>query len=235
MKEEKIIALVPYYLLAVILMLAIASGGSHAVTVAVQNGSVPRAHCIVIDPGHGGLDGGATSCTGVLESQLNLEISLRLNDLLHLLGYETVMVRSTDTSVYTEGNTIAAQKLSDLKERVRIVNETPGAILVSIHQNTFSDGRYSGAQVFYDTAGQGKELAKQLQQQLVSSLNPGSKRQEKKGSGIYLLEHIQKPAVLVECGFMSNAQEEAKLRNASYQQRLCCVVASVVSCYLQNT
>lgn len=235
MKREKLIGLVPYYLLAVILVLAIASGGSRAVTVAVQNGSVSRKHYVVIDPGHGGIDGGATSCTGVLESQLNLEISLRLNDLFHLLGYETVMIRNTDTSVYTEGNTIATQKISDLKERVRIVNETPGAILVSIHQNTFSDGQYSGAQVFYDSAGQGKVLATQLQQQLVSSLNSGSKRQEKKGSGIYLLEHIQKPAVLVECGFLSNAQEEAKLRNADYQQKLCCVIASVVSCYLQNT
>lgn len=235
MKKEKIIGLVPYYLLAVILVLAIASGGSRAVTTAVQNGSVPRAHCIVLDPGHGGIDGGATSCTGVLESRLNLEISLRLNDLFHLLGYETVMIRTTDTSVYTEGNTIAAQKLSDLKERVRIVNETTGAILVSIHQNTFSDSRYSGAQVFYDTAGLGKDLAKQLQQQLISSLDPDSKRQEKKGKGIYLLEHSEKPAVLVECGFLSNPEEEAMLRSERHQQNLCCVIVSAVSCYLQNT
>lgn len=235
MKKEKIIGLVPYYLLAVILVLAIASGGSRAVTTAVQNGSVPRAHCIVIDPGHGGIDGGATSCTGVSESRLNLEISLRLNDLFHLLGYETVMIRTTDTSVYTEGNTIATQKLSDLKERVRIVNETTGAILVSIHQNTFSDSRYSGAQVFFDTAGQGKDLAKQLQQQLVSSLDSDSKRQEKKGKGIYLLEHSEKPAVLVECGFLSNPEEEAMLRSERHQQNLCCVIVSAVSCYLQNT
>lgn len=235
MKKEKLIGLVPYYLLAVILVLATASGGSRAVTTAVQNSSVERESCIVIDPGHGGIDGGATSCTGVLESQLNLEISLRLNDLFRLLGYETVMIRTTDTSIYTEGNTIAAQKLSDLKERVHIVNETTGAILVSIHQNTFSDSRYSGAQVFYDTAGQGKELAKQLQQQLVSSLNKGSKRQEKKGSGIYLLEHSEKPAVLVECGFLSNPEEEARLRSEGHQQKLCCVIASAVSRYLQNT
>lgn len=235
MKREKIIGFVPYYLLAVILVLAVASGGSRAVTAAVQNGSVSRENCIVIDAGHGGMDGGATSCTGVPESQLNLEVSLRLNDLFHLLGYETVMIRTTDDSVYTEGNTIAAQKLSDLKERVRIVNETQGAILVSIHQNTFSDGRYSGAQVFYDPAGKGSALATAIQQQLVASLDPGSNRKEKKATGVYLMEHIQRPGVLVECGFLSNPEEESKLRNAGYQQKLCCVIASVVSSYLQNT
>lgn len=235
MKREKLIAFVPYYLLAAILMLSVAGGGSRAVTAAVQNGSVQRNHRIVIDPGHGGIDGGATSCTGVLESQLNLEISLRLNDLFHLLGYETVMIRTTDTSVYTEGNTIAAQKISDLKERVRMVAQTEGAVLVSIHQNTFSDSKYSGAQVFYDPAGKGSGLARILQQQLVTSLNPGSNRKEKKATGVYLMEHIESPAVLVECGFLSNAAEETKLRSGEYQRRLCCVIASSVSSYLQNT
>lgn len=235
MKQERVIAMIPYYLLAVILVIGLAHGGSSAVTAAVQNTAVERDNRIVIDAGHGGIDGGATSCTGVLESQLNLEISLRLNDLLHLLGYETVMIRTRDESVYTEGSTIAAQKISDLKERVRITSETENAILVSIHQNTFSDGRYSGAQVFYDGQGNGSSLAKKLQTQLITSLNQGSHRSEKKATGVYLMEKIDCPGVLVECGFLSNPEEEALLRNAAYQQKLCCVIAATVSTYLQNT
>ena len=104
---------------------------------------------IIIDPGHGGEDGGAISCTGVSESKLNLEISLRLNDLLNLLGYDTCLIRDSDISIHTKGETIAQKKASDLKERVRIVNETENAVLLSIHQNQFPDSRYSGPQVFF--------------------------------------------------------------------------------------
>lgn len=209
--------------------------GNKAVTVFAESRPVSREHCIVIDPGHGGVDGGATSCTGVLESGLNLEISLRLNDLMHLLGYETRMIRTTDTSVYTKGDTIAQKKISDLKERVRLVNETENALLVSIHQNNFSDGRYSGAQVFYaDTEGS-QQLAKRMQEALISTLNPESRRQSKPSNGVYLMEHIQCPGVLVECGFLSNAAEEAKLRCPDYQQKLCCVIAATAIGFLSNT
>lgn len=191
--------------------------------------------CIVLDAGHGGEDGGATSCTGVLESGINLEITLRLRDLLHLLGRETRMIRTSDISVYTKGGSIAQKKMSDLKERVRIVNSTPNAMLLSIHQNNFSDSRYSGAQVFYaDTQGS-ESLAKVLQCALISSLNKGSNRKCKKSDGVYLMEHISCPGILVECGFLSNPAEEARLRNRDYQQKLCCVIASTVSSFLSDT
>ena len=140
---------------------------------------------IIIDAGHGGVDGGATSCTGVLESQINLQIALRLEDLMHLVGVDTVMIRREDISVYTEGESIAAKKVSDLKERVRIVNSIENAVLISIHQNTFSDPRYSGAQVFYGPSGDSQKLAHTLQQALVANLNPESNRKAKKGSGLY--------------------------------------------------
>lgn len=191
--------------------------------------------CIVLDAGHGGEDGGATSCTGVLESGINLEITLRLRDLLHLLGRETRMIRTSDISVYTKGGSIAQKKMSDLKERVRIVNSTPNAMLLSIHQNNFSDSRYSGAQVFYaDTQGS-ESLAKVLQCALISSLNKGSNRKCKKSDGVYLMEHISCPGILVECGFLSNPAEEARLRNRDYQQKLCCVIATTVSSFLSDT
>ena len=191
--------------------------------------------CLIIDAGHGGEDGGATSCTGKLESGYNLEIALRLDDLFHLLGYETVMIRNTDTAIYTKGGTIAQKKVSDLKERVRIVNSADGALLVSIHQNYFSNEKYSGPQVFYADNPESEQLAKMLQSQLVASLCPGNSRREKKSTGVYLMDHIRCTGVLVECGFLSNAQEEALLRKAEYQKKLVCVIAATVSGYLADT
>lgn len=223
------------YILIIAGVLVAAELGSRAVTVIAENTPVRRAHCLIIDAGHGGEDGGATSCTGRLESTYNLEIALRLRDLMHLLGYDTKMIRTTDTSVYTKGETIAQKKVSDLKERVRLVNETEGGLLLSIHQNNFSDSRYSGAQVFYAGTQGSEELAKQLQSAFIASVNPGSNRKSKKSDGVYLMEHIERTGVLIECGFLSNVQEEAQLRSPEYQKKLCCIIASTVSQYLSNT
>ena len=216
-----------FYLFICISVIFAAFFGSRAVTVLVENTPVPRRHCIILDAGHGGVDGGATSCTGVLESTYNLEITLRLNDLLHLLGYDTKMIRTTDISVYTQGETIAQKKVSDLKERVRIVNETDNALLISIHQNNFSDSRYHGAQVFFSRTEGSEQLARQMQDAFKNSINPGSNRMIKQSDGIYLMENIKKTGILVECGFLSNPEEEANL--------LCCVIASSVSSFLSNT
>lgn len=221
--------LLPIYALVLIGCLCVAHFGSGAVTVMVENAPLENRTCIIVDAGHGGIDGGATSCSGVLESQINLDIARRLNDLLCFLGYDTKMVRTTDTSVYTEGNTIAAQKVSDLKQRVKMVNETRNAILISIHQNTFSDSRYSGAQVFFADDSLSKKLAQELQSTFISVLNPDSKRKSKPSDGIYLMQNITRPGVLIECGFMSNPEEEARLRNAGYQKEIACVIGSCVS------
>ena len=227
--------MLPFYLLALILFVGLAGVFSDTVTVVLQNQTPQRYHKVVIDAGHGGIDTGATSCTGVPESRINLEISLRLEDLLRFLGLETVMIRRTDTSVYTEGNTIASQKISDLKERVRIVNETENYILVSIHQNTFSDSRYGGAQVFYANTEGSKDLANTLQSVIANTINPGSNRSCKRANGVFLMENIRKTGVLIECGFLTNPAEEAKLRSKDYQQKLCIVIAAGLAEYLSNT
>lgn len=234
MRRINFLGLLPFYLLAAILCIGVAHWGSEAVTTAVQTGAVEREHTVIIDAGHGGIDGGATSCTGILESRFNLEIALRLNDLMHLLGYKTVMIRTTDTSIYTEGNTIASQKVSDLNERVRIVNETEDAVLISIHQNTFSDSRYSGAQVFYAETEGSQELAQLLQTGFTSNLNPGSNRRCKKADAVYLLKNIDTTGVLIECGFLSNPKEEAQLRSEVYQRKLCCVIVSAFCEFLNQ-
>lgn len=235
MNNGKKLSFIAFYILIIGLFLVGTAIGSRSVTVFSEKKPVERQHCIVIDAGHGGEDGGATSCTGILESSFNLEIALRLQDLLHLLGYDTKMIRTTDTSIYTQGTTISQKKISDLKERVRIVNETENALLLSIHQNQFSDSRYSGAQVFYAGTAGSDALAKALQDAFVGTVNPGSNRKSKKSDGVYLMEHIDCTGVLVECGFLSNPEEESRLRSEKYQKKICCVIAAAVSTYLSNT
>lgn len=223
------------YIAALAMMLSIALTANRAITTLSEQEPAKNRICVIIDAGHGGVDGGAVSCTGVYESNINLEIALRLDDLMHLLGIQTYMIRTDDRSVYTDGNSIASKKVSDLKQRVRIANSTPNAILISIHQNTFPDGRYSGAQVFYGNGQGSKELAANMQKSLVAHLNPGSNRKCKQGNGIYLLEKVNCTAVLIECGFLSNQSEEARLRNSTYQQQLCTVIAATLSTFLSNT
>ncbi len=216
------------------ILITTAALGSRAVTAFVENKPLAVTKCVIIDAGHGGVDGGATSCTGILESNINLEIALRLHDLMCLLGIHTKMIRTTDVSVYTKGESIAAKKVSDLKRRVEIVNDTANALLISIHQNHYSDSKYSGAQVFFAPSDRSKSFAVTMQQAMVTALNPGSRRKSKKADGVYLLQNIDCPGILIECGFLSNPQEEAKLRSEEYQKKLCAVIAATTNSYLYS-
>lgn len=206
----------------------IAHGCSKAVTTMVEGSSYERQVCYILDAGHGGIDTGATSCSGIPESKINLEITIRLRDLLHLMGYETTMIRTTDTSIYTQGDTIAQQKVSGLKNRVAIVNDTPNGVLVSIHQNTFPSARYRGPQVFYAGAEGSKELAEILQSAMNEHLRPETKRGCKAAKGIYLMEKTNRTGVLIECGFLSNPQEDQLLQQPHYQQLLSAVIAVTI-------
>ena len=235
MKKIPYRSLLPIYLLVLIGSIILAIGGSRVVTVWSASAPVTGRRTVVIDAGHGGVDGGATSCTGVLESQFNLEIATRLNDLMHLLGIQTRMIRETDCSIYTQGETISQKKISDLRERVRIVNSMENCVLISIHQNHFSDSKYSGAQVFYPETAGSRELSTKLQDNIKGALNPDSHRGIKKANGIYLMQHINCPGALIECGFLSNPQEEYLLRTQDYQQKICSVIATTVSCWMWST
>ena len=228
---KRFVSFAPFYIAVICVTLLGVQWGNRAVTVISESAPLTDRRCIIIDAGHGGVDGGATSCTGVLESQLNLEIALRLNDLLNLLGHQTKMIRTTDISVYTEGETIGSKKVSDLKQRVKVINETPDAILISIHQNYFTDSRYSGAQVFYSAQEESSLLAKDVQQGFCSV---GSTRAAKRSDGVYLMEHIECPGILVECGFLSNPEEEQKLRTPAYQKKLCCIMAASINMFLNT-
>lgn len=223
------------YVLTILAVLAGVKLVNRTVTTMAENREQEEKLCIIIDPGHGGEDGGAVSVSGRAESAYNLEVSVRLNDLLRLLGYRTKMTRNRDISIYTKGETLSQKKASDLKERVRIINETENALLLSIHQNHFPEERYSGPQVFYAGTEGSEQLAKHLQTLLSSGLCPGSNRSAKKAQGIYLMEHIGCTGVLVECGFLSNYREEAALRDPEYQKKVSGLIAVGVCQYLSNT
>lgn len=235
MKDRKLLAMVVFYILTVSIFLGTAYLGSEVTSAVAQRLPLKRSHTIVIDAGHGGEDGGAASSAGRPESAYNLEIALKVRDLFQLLGHRTKMIRIRDESVYATGSTIAEKKASDLKERVRMVNATDNAVLVSIHQNMFSDSRYHGAQVFYGPEGESKALAEKLQTSFCQTINPGSNRKIKKADGIYLMQHIQCTGVLVECGFLSNPEEEALLRTKEYQQKLSCVITGTLSQFLTDS
>ena len=185
---------------------------------------------IVIDAGHGAPDGGSTGVSGTREETVNLAVSRRLEGLLALMGYETAMTRTGPDCIATEGDTIRQKKQSDLKNRVELVNSLPAAVVVSIHQNHFPDPQYSGPQVFYSSGGE--RLAAFAQRALTEALAPGSKREPKQAAGVYLMEHIDHPGILVECGFLSNPEEERKLNDPAHQKKLAAILAAVLAQYV---
>ena len=188
---------------------------------------------VVLDAGHGGSDGGAVSCTGARECEINLAITQRLDDLLHLLGCPTLQLRQGDTDLASaDAASISEKKVTDLKNRVARINQQADAVLVSIHQNQFSQSQYRGAQVFYATNAESRAFAALMQQNLRAGLDPANKRECKPGSGIFLLEKIECPGILVECGFLSNPSEEALLRSKDYQKRLAAVLAGSITAFL---
>ena len=235
MQNRNFKKLMPVYCAVIVVALASAFLLNRAATNVNQVMPVSTGMTVIIDAGHGFPDGGTTSCTGVIEADLNLEISLRLNDLFHFFGVNTVMLRTDPNSVYTEGYTIAGKKISDIRNRVSRINSMRNAVLLSIHQNHFYDSQYAGAQVFYANSTESEQLAKKLQSDLVENLNPTSNRKAKQSSGVYLMEHIKCTGVLIECGFLSNIQEESLLRSADYQKKLCAVIVTSCNAYMNQS
>ncbi|SFP14008.1 N-acetylmuramoyl-L-alanine amidase [Oscillibacter sp. PC13] len=183
---------------------------------------------VVIDPGHGGEDGGAVSSGGVAESRINLAIALRVNDLMRFSGQRTVMTRSEEISIHTEGDTMRARKVSDIHHRVDIVNSTENAVLVSIHQNSLPSSPVThGAQAFWNQQEGAEELAVSVQEALNSAINTEKAKVPKRiPSTIYLMKHVTAPSVLVECGFLSNTEETRLLQEPSHQLRLAAAITA---------
>lgn len=177
---------------------------------------------IIIDAGHGGIDGGAVA-GGIVEKDINLAICRVLRDIFVANGFDVVMTRDSDISIHDEGITsVKKQKTSDLHNRLAIVNSYPDAIFLSIHQNKYDSGKAKGAQIFYSPNNpQSRELAELMQKDFVSMLQPDNNRKCKKaGKNLYLMYQAKCPAVLIESGFLSNSEELAKLTNTDYQAQI---------------
>ncbi len=206
----------------------------HASTAdAIGNGS--GYSVVVLDAGHGGRDGGAVSKNGILEKDLNLSVTNTLCDILIFCGVDTVMTRTGDSLVCDESDPALKGKLkmTDLKNRLTIAEKEPNSLFVSIHMNNFPIEKYSGLQVYYSKNNPaGLVLAKTVQDNVRSALQPNNDRQVKPaGSNIFLLDRIMTPAVLIECGFLSNPGEVQRLTDTTYQAQLAFVLADSI---LQN-
>ena len=182
---------------------------------------------IIIDAGHGGEDGGAVANDGTVEKDLNLDIALKLNDIMSVMGYKTHLIRTTDTAIHTSGDTIRQRKISDIKNRFAIMNKYDDCIYVSIHQNKFNDTGVHGAQTFYSpNNNESRVLADFIQKSISSQLQKENRRVIKKsGTDIYLLYNATKPTVMVECGFVSNDNELKKLKDNDYQNKMAISIA----------
>lgn len=171
-------------------------------------------HIVAIDPGHGGIDGGANG-HGVIEKEITLAISAKLCEILQANGAQVVMTRESDIDYYTRGK---GGKRNDLLKRVEIINNSGAQTFVSIHCNAIRDARLSGSQVFYGQA-ENKQLA-EITQQALKSYPPGNKRQAKFDKDIIILKAANVPGVLVETGYLTNSNEAALLADVTYQQKL---------------
>lgn len=192
---------------------------------------------VVIDAGHGGEDGGAVASDCTAEQSINLEIARQLELQLQALGVQTVMTRTTEDSIHdADAKTTREKKVTDIHNRMAIMENTDDCIFVSIHQNKFADGSQWGTQVFYSpNTTSSAELADSIQTTVISMLQPKNTRVIKKSdSSIYLLYYAKKTAVLVECGFISNASETAKLKDPQYQRQMAFAIAMGILNYLHT-
>lgn len=183
---------------------------------------------IVLDAGHGATDGGATGISGAIEKDINLSIALTLKDMLEDTGARVIMTRESD-------DPIADSKREDMRLRKRIREESDADIFISIHMNKFGESKYKGAQVFYSTTEGSKELGEIIQRHLKDMVNPDNNRVAKSaGDSLYLLRDSSVPAVIVECGFLSNPHEEQLLLQPDYQSKIAHAICAGVMRYFEE-
>lgn len=189
---------------------------------------------IILDAGHGGMDGGCSAQDGTVEKDINLNILLNLRDMLMASGYTVEVTRDKDVSIHDKGvEGIANQKSSDMDNRLALFNKYDNAICISIHQNLFTDSKYSGAQMFYsDTNSKSETLANLLQNKFVEYLQPDNAREIKLcGKELFLCYFSENPTVMAECGFLSNPEEAEKLKTPEYQKQVAFTIYSAINEY----
>ena len=186
------------------------------------SGTLSSDHVLIIDPGHGGEDGGAVAADGTLEAEMNLAIAQKLQGLASFCGMHTVMTRTGDHINYpADAETIAARKTADQKQRVSLINSISNGFLISVHQNWYPTSEPHGAQVLYARNYESEAFGTLMHARLIEALDPENRRVAATISeDIYLMRNAQCPAVLVECGFLSNPDELMRLKNTDYQVKL---------------
>lgn len=223
-------------LLACFVLLALTSDFTHIATLA--GGSVgSEKKTIIIDAGHGGMDSGCVGIHGELEKDINLAIVNNLTAMLKLSGFNVVLTRDSDVSIHDNGVTgTRNQKVSDMENRLKIVQKYGDAIFISIHQNQFTQSQYFGAQMFYNNNNENNQLFAQLMQDNFKVLQPGNDREIKlSGDELYLFKTTKIPAVLIECGFLSNENDATNLADSEYQKKVAFTIYSGIVKYLQAT
>ena len=200
-------------LLCFIAMISLYNRYNRQVISATKNKTI-----IVIDVGHGGLDPGKVSTDGIKEKDINLQIALYLKDYLIAQDYTVYLTRETDCGLYAEN--VSNKKTSDLNNRIQFFKEKNADCVVSIHQNSYPDSKQHGAQTFYFAgSNEGKSFAESIQDSLLK-IDDTNTRQAKSSDSYYLLKHSEVPSIIVECGFLSNPEETAKLTDANYQKQI---------------
>ncbi len=192
---------------------------------------------VLIDPGHGGIDGGAISKNGVKESDINLEISFKLKDMFEESGWKVILTRDKDEGLYSDTGTIRSKKMQDLINRQKMIEREKPDFVILIHLNSFPDTSCYGAQTFYPgKSPESKLLAEQIQKKLVEDIDNENKRKSKEKNDIFLFKSSDLPTVLVECGFLSNSKEEELLQENQYQELLAkCIFEGLMKyCTLTN-
>lgn len=183
------------------------------------------------------MDGGCSTADGVPEKGINLNILLALRDMLEINGYKVITTRDSDISIHDKGiEGIANQKSSDMDNRLALFNDTPNAICISIHQNQFTDPKYSGAQMFYSDSNSSNEaLAQTIQNKFVENLQPDNDREIKLcGKELFLCYYSENPTVMVECGFLSNPEEAELLKTEEYQGKVAFTIFSALSEFIEK-
>lgn len=233
--KKSIIAIITAFLIILSAMLYLTFMANFS---AAEASSMPITQkTVIIDAGHGGDDGGAIGIDGTVEKDINLDIALKLEKILKFYGFNVIMTRTQDVMTCDDGlDSLRKRKISDIHNRFELMRKNPDAIFISVHQNKFEDSSQHGTQVFYSGNDErSKELAEAIQTSVTLTLQRKNDRIVKKsGSGIYLLYHAKIPAVLVECGFISNSDEVKKLKDESYRMKLAILIADGLLKYLSN-
>lgn len=194
--------------------------------------NIPSKFTVVIDPGHGGRDPGKVGVAGTLEKDVNLKIALYLKEMLEAQDIKIIMTRDEDKDLATTSSNF---KVSDMKERVALIQKSNTDAVVSIHQNSYTASEVYGAQCFYYTnSEEGEKLASILQKQIITSTNQTKIREIKNNSDYYLLKHSPLPTVIVECGFLSNPAEETLLLTDEYQRKMAWAIHLGILQYLNQ-